>query len=306
MDAVVIAARIAQFTAAAILFGAPLFLLYGLRPAARAGLSWPRPTALAASLVLLVGALVTLLVQTASMAGDPAAALDGEMLTMVLAETAFGLAIAGRAAAATAALVLALTLRPGRALWLALVGLGTVALASFAWTGHGAATEGPGSGLHLAADLLHLLAAGVWLGALAALALMLRPQRAPRDPDALQALHGALAGFSGIGSAVVAVLLATGLVNSWFLVGPAGISRMGASAYGVLLIAKLVLFVAMLGLAAANRFRHTPALAAALAGEAPGPALAALRRSILLESAAGFGVLMLVGIMGTLAPVAAQ
>lgn len=306
METAVIAARIAQFTAAAILFGAPLFLLYGLRPSARTGLNWPRAAAVAASLVLLVGAVLTLLLQTASMAGDPSAAFDGDVLAMVVAETAFGLALAARVFAAAATLVLALVLRPGRPLWLALAGLGAVALASFAWTGHGAATEGPSGGLHLASDLLHLLAAGVWLGALAALALMLSPQRTPRDPDALHALHGALAGFSGIGSAVVAVLLATGLVNSWFLVGPAGISRMGASPYGLLLIAKLVLFLAMLGLAAANRFRHTPTLAAALAGDAPGPALAALRRSVLMESAAGFGVLVLVSILGRLAPVAAQ
>jgi len=306
MDAAVIAARIAQFTAAAVLFGAPLFLLYGLRPAAQAGLTWPRPLVAAASLVLLAGSVASLLAQTASMAGDPAAALDRDLLAAVLADTAFGRAIAARALAAATALVLSLALRPGRSLWLALTGLGGVGLASFAWTGHGAATEGPGAGLHLAADLLHLLAAGVWLGALAALALMLRPRRGPSDPAALRALHGALDGFSGIGSAVVAVLLATGLVNSWFLVGPAGVSKLGASPYGLLLVAKLVLFLAMLGLAAANRFRHTPALAAALAGGSPEPALAALRRSVLLESAAGFGVLVLVGALGMLAPVASQ
>jgi putative copper resistance protein D len=187
-----------------------------------------------------------------------------------------------------------------------LVTLGAVAVASFAWSGHGAATEGPGGLPHLVSDVLHLLAAGVWLGALAALALMVRPGASRSDPGALRALHGALAGFSGVGSAVVAILLLTGLVNSWFLVGLDGVPRLASSPYGVLLIAKLVLFGAMLGLAAANRFRHTPALAAALDAGTAQAALPALRRSVALETAAGLGIMLLVSVLGTLAPVAAQ
>ena len=82
----------------------------------------------------------------------------------------------------------------------------------------------------------------------------LRKSDAGRD-----ALHRALDGFSGIRSAQVAVLVATGLANSWFVVGLAGLPRLLASAYGQLLTLKVALFVVMVGLAAANRVHLTPA-----------------------------------------------
>ena len=306
MDLAIIATRIVQFAAAVVVFGAPLFLLYGLKGPDRAALGWPRPLAMVASLALFFSAVAALMAQTAAMVGDPAAALDRAMMGSVMLETPFGLAIAARALAAALALALCLVLRPGTVLWLSLTALGAVAVASFAWSGHGAATEGPGALAHLIADVLHLIAAGVWLGALAALALMLGPHAAPPEPAAARALHGALAGFSGVGSAVVATLVLTGLVNSWFLVGLDGLSRITNSPYGLLLVAKLVLFAGMLVLAAANRFRHTPGLAAALAAGATDRALAALRRSVALETALGLAILVLVGLLGTLAPVAAQ
>ena len=61
---------------------------------------------------------------------------------------------------------------------------------------------------------------------------------------------------------------------------------------------------AMLGLAAANRYRLTPALVAANA-QATGAAITAitaLRRSIAIEATAFFVLLMLVAWLGLLAP----
>jgi putative copper resistance protein D len=151
----------------------------------------------------------------------------------------------------------------------------------------------------LASDILHLLAAAVWLGALTALAILLTTAREGARDDAA-ALHSALARFSGVGSAVVAVLLATGLVNSGFLVGPSRLGQLFLTPYGVILLAKVTLFAGMLGLAAWNRFRLTPRLEQALGGV--GAAVASLRRSVVLESAAGALVLALVSVMGVLAP----
>jgi len=301
-----IAARVVQFTAAAVLFGAPLFLLYGLRAPGRTALAWPRPMLSAAALALVVGTVAALLLLTAAMVGDPAAALDPGTLADVATGTPFGVAMLVRGLAAAAALVLCGVLRPGRGLWLGLSGFGGVALASFAWTGHGAATEGSGALAHLASDVLHLLAAGVWLGALAALAFLLRPRQAPAGQAELQAIHSALAGFSGIGSGAVAVIVLTGLVNSWFLVGPSRILDLPHSAYGILLLAKVGVFIGMLGLAAANRFHLTPALSRGLASGQLVSAITELRRSVFLETAAGLSILVLVGILGTLAPIAAQ
>ena len=303
IDAAVIGARIAQLIAAVVLFGTPLFFLYGIRGPAAAAQQWLRPLLAGSTGLVLVGALVSLCAQTAVMAGDPAAAIDPDMLSSVLGDSAFGRAIIVRLTAAFAALAACLALRPGPRLWMALSGLGAVVLATFAWTGHGAAEEGAAGLIHAAADVLHLLAAGVWLGALAALAVLLGRTRPTDDRASLQPLHDALKGFSGVGSAVVAVILATGLVNSWFLVGPDRILSMADSTYGLLLLVKLALFVVMLGLAAINRVMLTPDLGRRLAQDDPAPAIAKLRRSVLVETATGAGIMILVGVLGTLAPV---
>lgn len=304
MEAALVLARIAQYFGAATLFGAPLFLVYAFPRALPSPAADGRPMLAGAAGLLLVSATAYLLVQTASMAGDWAAATDPELLGGVLMDSAMGWAVCARLLAAAAALALALSARPGHAAcaWLSLLGGG--ALLSFAWTGHGAASEGPGGMVHLAADLLHLLAAGVWIGALAALALLVR--RPTPSVAGLEALHGALAGFAGPGSAAVAVIVASGLVNSWFLVGPASLAALLTTDYGLVLTAKVVLFLLMLGLAARNRFRHTPALARGLADGGPEAALHRLRSSLLVEAALGFGVLALVGVLGMMVPIASE
>lgn len=308
MEAAIILTRIAQYIAAATLFGTPLFLVYGISsttPAQGGAAPWARPVAGSAALVVLLGSVVYLCAQTAMMAGDMAAATDPEMLTGVLTDSAMGLAVLARMAAAILALLVTLVLKPGRQLWLLLTGLGAVALLSFAWTGHGAASEGTGGWVHLIADLLHLLAAGVWIGALVAFAVLLaRPARV-EAPDAM-ALHEALEGFSGVGSVVVAVVVATGLVNSWFLVGPTRLAGLFSTPYGLLLLAKIAAFGGMVLLAARNRFAHTPALGRALASGVNEASLRTLRASVALETALGIAVLVLVAILGMLEPIAAR
>ena len=133
------------------------------------------------------------------------------------------------------------------------------------------------------------------------LILLLTDGRQPAE--ARNSLHAALRGFSGIGSGLVAVLVATGLINGWFVVGLAGLPGLLAMPYGQLLSVKLVIFLAMLGLAAANRFQLTPRLGRALPAAAPTlPAIAALRRSLVLETGLSVIVVALVAWFGTLAP----
>ncbi|MDB5441070.1 MAG: copper resistance protein CopD [Caulobacteraceae bacterium] len=308
IETVVVAARTIQFLAATVLFGTPLFLLYGLKTALALAPArgWPRPLFAACAGAVGLGALASLMAQTAVMAGHPAAAFDRETLFSVLTDSAFGLAILIRAVAAAGALAAAITVRPGRGLWSALAALGAIVLASFAWSGHGATEEGVAGGLHAAADILHLLAAGLWLGALAGLAILLAAAQVASDKAMTQLVHGALAAFSGIGAAVVAVIVASGLINSWFLVGPSHVWQIGGSTYGRLLLLKLALFVAMLGLAGLNRYRLTPGLARGLEQADPAKAIAGLRRSVVIETAAGFAILILVSVLGTLEPVSAQ
>ena len=304
IEAAVAAARLAQFACAMILCGAPLVFLYAL-PARGAGAAaeqpWPRTLLRGAAGLLVLAVAVGLVFQTAAMAGSLRQALDPASLIAVLTGGPFGWAIILRFALALQAFTALAGLKPCRALWAITAATGAGVAASFAWTGHGAADEGPSGLAHLAADVLHLLAAGVWLGALVVFAILLSRKTAAEAE--LHGLHRALARFSGIGSAAVAILLATGLVNSWFLVGPAHLAGLVQTPYGLLLLAKVALFAAMLALAAANRFQLTPRLAAALAGRTSATrAVAALRRSVLLETAAAFAVLAVVSVLGTLAP----
>ncbi|HEY5410055.1 MAG TPA: copper homeostasis membrane protein CopD [Caulobacteraceae bacterium] len=306
----IVGARLAQFLCAMILLGSPLFFLYGLPrqgPGAARALAWPRPLLFGAAVVLAVVTSVSLCAQTAMMSGAVSDAFSPDALQDVVTDTQFGLVTVGRLGLTMVLVILLAAARPSRALWIAASVLGAGIVASFAWTGHGATDEGVPGWVHLTSDVLHLLAAAVWLGALAAFAALLWRSRRAKTPQELRTLHRALEGFSGIGSGVVAVILATGLVNSWFLVGPSHLAGLLSDPYGQLLAAKVALFVVMLGLAAANRFRLTPHLRTALDGGAPtAGALAALRRSVLVESLLGLAVLGLVSLLGTLAPLTSQ
>jgi putative copper resistance protein D len=301
LDSAIVLARFAAFVAGTALFGAPLFVLYS-----RGGSAVPRllrPVLIGAAFLALLAADVALVAQTGQMAGDAAAGFNPATLHEVVIGSGFGRSIVARAAAGFLALALLIAMRPGRRLWTLTAIAGAVALGATAWGGHGAADSGAAGLVHLAADVIHLLAAGVWLGALFCLALLLRLRESA--PTETGALLQALKGFSGIGSVAVALIVASGLVNSWFLVGLRHLSGLVTSPWGELLLIKLALFVAMVVMAALNRFRLTPRLEASLPGD-PGDALSALRRSVTRETVAGMIILVLVAGLGMLAPPASM
>lgn len=167
--------------------------------------------------------------------------------------------------------------------------------------GHGGATEGAGHAIHLASDSVHVLAGAAWIGAFKGLLLLaLR-----RSPSAGQnaALHAALRGFSGVGSALVATLVITGLINTWVLVGPAHAAALPTTLYGRLLLLNVLLFMAMVAFAGINRFRFTPGLGRLLEQGSPiERSIRMLRRTIMIEAGLGLTVLGVVAWLGTLAP----
>jgi copper resistance protein D len=103
--------------------------------------------------------------------------------------------------------------------------------------------------------------------------------------------------FSHMGCAAVALLAATGAINSLLLVG--SFDALVGTPYGRLLGLKILVFSVMVVLALINRFRLLPRL-----GREPQPSgpIAALVRSVLLEQALGFAVLAVVSILGTWPP----
>jgi len=250
--------------------------------------------------IAVASGIVWLTLETMTLAGISfgEAMRSGAML-VVVDETQFGLVSeirGGLAILVAACLALdrfAFAQWPGLAASLALVG-------AIAWTGHAGATLGALGNLHVAADVLHLLAAAAWLGGLAGLAIVLvvGRRRPAYEWAALQL--DAVRRFSILGMISVAVLIASGAVNSWILVG--SVRGLFVTDYGRLLLLKIVAFVLMVGLATINRFSLTPQLAAA-ANTCPEPkAVAALKRNTLIEIALGIVIFAIVGVLGTLHP----
>lgn len=298
IEAGVVVLRWVQFLSATAALGLPLFALYA-PPALRDASGVVSRMVLVSIVVLALSAGAGLLLQTAMMAGVATAALDPTAVAYVAQSTELGRAHIARAGLALAAALVLIAGRGGvAARWIA-VALLSGAVASFAWSGHGASTEGGAGVLHLAADIVHAWAAALWLGALIAFGLLLR-RSSGADP---RALAEALGGFAATGTGAVVILTVTGIINAVFLIGPSNLAALGTSAYGLLLSAKVAIFLAMLAMAARNRFVLTPALNRAVsAGHDAGAALSRLRSSILLELGAGVGLLGLVAALGVQMP----
>lgn len=199
----------------------------------------------------------------------------------VLRSTLFGHVVLTRLALLTLAATAAARWRWTSAL---LAGLAVVTLA-----GHGhalAMTQGP-SWL-LLSGTLHLLAAGVWLGQL--LPLLVFVAGAGIDDAAAAARR-----FSPWGAACVAVLASTALVQSSILIG--SVPGLIGTAYGLVALLKLALFLALLGFAARHRFWLTPALGGARPASAR-----RLARSVGGEAAVGLLVVLAAGLLTSLEP----
>lgn len=241
--------------------------------------------------VLAVAAVIAslwwALESVAAMASTPVTALDRETVLAVLEATPLGTVLAVRIAALACLIVAAvLATRILPILFFALA-----ALASSAWTGHSGAAQGGYGLLQRLLDVVHLGGVALWLGALLVfLASVLRK-------DDRTSLVTSLSAFAGTGTIVVGALALTGGINA-VMIGSDAWSM--ASAWSQLLAVKLFLFLAMLGLAARNRWRLTPALAQGVPG-----AERRLIRSLALEAACALAIVAIVAVLGLLDPAAA-
>lgn len=297
IELAIVATRLLQYVGAAILCGSSLFLVYavtgplGERQRRSAGrLQASGAALLAASSLLAIG------LQASLFGGSLADGFTPQALRDVITYLPLGKAALVRSGVAGTALLLLALLPPGRGVWLAAGSLGGIATASLAWMGHAAASE---SSAHLVADILHALAAAAWMGALFSFALLTREAR---EASQLAQLHEALRRFSTVGVPLVLVLVLSGLTNTWYLVGAAGLAELPSDPYGQLLLLKLLAFGGMLALAGINRYRLTPRLQAP-----PGQVtITQLRRSIAFEGLLGLVTLGLVAWLGTLQPLTAS
>ena len=303
MDSFLIAARAVHFAATISLAGVFAFLcLVADAPLPRlsrrfAVLAW---TSLA--LALVSGAIWLLLV-AAEMSGEPFGALNGGIVATVAGRTRFGQVWMLRLVLAAMLALLLLAPRGWRGpvwRWAGLA-FATGTLGLLAWAGHGASTPGSPGNLHLAADIVHLLAAGAWVGALVPLAMLLGESGRQGGAGAVTARR-AVNRFSLLAAISVTVLLAGGLINAWFLTG--SIPALIGTEYGRLVLAKLALFVTMVTFGAVNLLRMAPRLAPIAGGYGviAAAALDHLRRNALVEAGLGLSVLGVVAVLGILPP----
>ncbi len=149
--------------------------------------------------------------------------------------------------------------------------------------------------LSVADDMLHILAMAAWLGGLVMLVAAVLPRREPAE------LRAVLPVFSRVAFGSVTVLAVTGTYAAWRGIGT--VHAIFTTTYGLLVVAKVALFVGLLALGNLSRlliqrrYARVPvayALSDAVLDEArpesdepPGPsgsvALERLRRSVLVE-----------------------
>lgn len=253
------------------------------------------------SLAVAVGSgVIWLLFQAGSMSGLPLSdAVTSSVLLTVLNRTQFGLVSEIRFILAIAlAIFLALDRFPFVDWLAAAAALGLTA--AIAWTGHAGATLGQLGNLHLAADALHLLAAAAWTGGLVPLVLWLAAIRRHWGAASASLARDTALRFSTLGIVSVAILLVTGAVNAWILVG--SFRALAVTEYGRLLMLKIVVFAVMLAFAAVNRFWLTPRLAVFPRNQPQLAALRRLTRNSAIEIALGWVIFAIVGMLGMLHP----
>jgi len=302
-DSVSIALRFGLYVDLMLLFGLALFGLYSLKGQERiSGAVLPFRSMLVGTAVLAVLLSIAGMVMMASaMSGETDFAELRPHIEMMVFETDVGLAWVVRIVAlVVGGLAMMLNPRaPGFSLLIASFA-GAIALASLAWSGHGAMDEGSRRYWHFITDILHLLAAGAWLGGLIAFALLSRIN-ALQSEERIRLLVRAVKRFEWVGAVIVIVITVTGIVNYLFIVGPE-LDEVFLSTYGILLFIKVGLFAGMLVLAALNRFHLGPLLERSLQDRQYQVAANALRRSVVVELAAAVLIVGLVAWLGTLSP----
>jgi putative copper resistance protein D len=298
-------ARAVHFAGALLLFGNQLSMLLFRLPRASGKAdrqatamlqaAWRRQRWL--STLALVVAVVSGIGWFACVAADVSGlplrdAWEAGAFRLLALETSFGRAWIVRAAlgVAVALCLIKLPRTPaaGRRVWL--VGatvLSGALLALLASSGHALAAASGVRSPQFIADVLHLLAAGAWLGGLPGLVLVLHA-----SPGRSAAV---VRRFSVLGMVSVALIVVTGFVNAQYLVGT--LAALVDTVYGRLLVAKLVLVAGMVALAGWNRAVVTPGIDASVPGSE-----SRLARNAMAELALGAAVIAIVGLLGVTVP----
>jgi copper transport protein len=245
--------------------------------------------------LLVVGALLTLLVATLAFFAVHTLAIAGRItpdaLVAVARDTRLGQALVARAILT----LITLLLSNRRPRWASALS-GVLMLLTFSVSGHPAATETPLASILL--DWIHLAAAAIWVGGLAALALALLQtgEEVNSAPD-LRPFRTALTRFSRLALGSVAALAISGVIAALSYLRT--VSDLWLTDYGRALLAKSVLFGILIGFGA----YHALLLRRETAWR-PGEKVRALvrrfRRSLPLEATIAIVVAGIAGVLTSL------
>jgi putative copper export protein/mono/diheme cytochrome c family protein len=242
-------------------------------------------TRFSAALALIIG-IAWITVEGAVIAGAGSVAMTLHALPVVALRTQFGQWLLVRGALL---LTILLLLRPRRAMNTIAMVLAAIALAVQPMLGHAGALGGSIGTTLIISEVLHLLAAGAWLGSL--LPLFITIGTLPHNAAAT-----ACRSFTPVGLSAVLVLAGTAAVQVAEFMG--GLPGLFGTGYGQVALVKLGLFVVLLALAALNRL----ALTDRLAGAASDAARRHMRISVAAEAVLGTLVVLTAGFLASHTP----
>ena len=296
------ALRFLQYTLLLGLFGWAGFRVIGLRAAGGLPVDDGRTTAISAAALAPVVSAVLMLASIAAMMGQPMTALDWSMIEAMTLSTDMGWAFMARTALLIAGLLALVAARKSAGLPIAAFCY-AAALLTMGWSGHAAATGGTLGWVHRIGNGVHLLAAGLWLGAIGwFLHLIWQAHREPEHSSALPLLT-VTHRFAPLGVALVVTVSVTGLLNAQLIFGLENGGATLTTSYGLLLAAKSTVVGGMLALGAQSaRISRHSVRTTNVADQNEDAALGSLRRGLAIELTLGIVVIGLVAILGMLSP----
>jgi putative copper export protein/mono/diheme cytochrome c family protein len=244
-----------------------------------------RVARISAAVALTIG-IAWIAVESAVIAGAGNVVMTLHALPVVALRTQYGHWLLVRGVLLLVVLPL---LRPWRAGNAVATVVAAIALAVQPILGHAGALGGSIGTTLTISEVLHLLAAGAWLGGL--LPLFITIGTLPHNAAAT-----ACRSFTPVGLSAVLVLGGTATVQVAEFMG--GLPGLFGTGYGHIALVKLGLFVVLLALAAMNRL----ALTDRLAGTAPDAARRHMRMSVATEAVLGIFVVLTAGFLASHAP----
>lgn len=297
------ALRFAQYVVLLGLFGIVAFRVFRLRQVvAETSMTSFRAIAVTA-IAAPVLSLAVMLVSVAAMMGQPIQDLELATVQAMVLMTDTGRAFLARMVLLALGLAAVLCIRPITARHIFAAWCYGLALLTLAWSGHAAATEGAIGLVHRLNDGLHLMAAGLWIGAISWFTILVFA--AHKNPDRVKPadLRNAMERFAPLGITLVVVVAVTGVLNAQFVFGLENSMDVLGTTYGWLLAAKVLAVVLMVMCAARNaRLVRRRFIVQSGRRADTDVTLVALRSSLAVELLLAIFVLMLVAFTGLASP----